>query len=393
MSFNIRNIREISNDPLTKFTNQLAKKFARFQLKGETEKLENKEDIYSNAQDVETVVRFNSFESTKVFDFNTQYVPSNEPDLDKLRLWFRGNAMGNQITDWSDFDHVIEPSLFGDPQLVDGTPFDLGHKTGGNKSIALRLNRPTSDFENNEYVRITDSSDLQVAGISTGISYFVRLRLFALNQQSGKDRTIWEKIDDSTPSNASMLTVTPTGKLIIVIKRSGTEYKKETDVGLIETDTVYDIWVTYAVSGNTIHIYVNNVDVPLTSHSETVQWQSSTVNKGMFLGTRGWGSSGTGMVYGDYYDFRIYREKVISVTEVDHMWTNKWTIADAEFGQVMISNYWSTYIPGGATETEINSYECDSFTIVSFTTNCPEAGGVGASYQSASYTGSSWTAV
>jgi hypothetical protein len=39
--FSIRNIREISNDPLTKFTNTLAKRIAQFINKQETDKLEN----------------------------------------------------------------------------------------------------------------------------------------------------------------------------------------------------------------------------------------------------------------------------------------------------------------------------------------------------------------
>ena len=395
MSFSIRNVREISNDPLTKFVNQLAKKFIKAQFQSDTEKLENKEDVYSNSQLVETVVSFNNFVSTKFFDFTTQYYPPTEPDGDKLRLWFRGNATGAQIEDWSEFDHVIEPALFGEPVLVDGTPFDLGHKTGGTKSIALRLNRPTSDFENNEYVRITDSPDLQIAGISTGISYFVRLRVFALGQQGDRDRTIFQKIDDATPSNAVMLRVSESGTLKLILKRNGTEYKYNTDPGIIELDTVYDIWVTYAVSGNAIHIYVNNVDVPITTTTDTAVWQESTVNRGMFLGTRGWGSAGTGMVYGDYYDFRIYREKIISTSEVNHMWTNKWTIADIPFGHVMITNYWSVFIgadEGGGVIVTDSSYECDSFTIVSFTTNCPEAGGTGESYEAVSYSTDSWTA-
>jgi hypothetical protein len=69
MSFNIRNIREISNDPLTKFTNSLAKKLSVFLNKQETDKLEGKEDIYSDGQDIDTVLRFNTCNSSQYFGF------------------------------------------------------------------------------------------------------------------------------------------------------------------------------------------------------------------------------------------------------------------------------------------------------------------------------------
>ena len=95
MSGNIRDIREISNEPLTKFVNRLAKQLSKNVIGDETDKLENKEDVYSEGQDVDSVLKFHSFESGKSFEFLTRYFPPLEPDYDKLRVWIQCRNMGN----------------------------------------------------------------------------------------------------------------------------------------------------------------------------------------------------------------------------------------------------------------------------------------------------------
>jgi len=332
MSFDLRNIREISDDPLTKFVNQLAKKLAKSLVGEQTDKLEGKEDIYSAGQDVDTVVKFHSFSSNKSFDFLTDYYPPFEPDGDKLKVWVRGTNLGNYLRDWSELDRII--NLYGDPMLIDGTPFDLGIHDGDTKSIALRFNRPTSDNENLEYINIEDSADISVSGITTGISYFVRVRLFAFDTQGSFTRTLLAKYDDA--SNGVLIQVTSDGRLKFIIKRAGTEYRSQTAASTLVTDTVYDIWCTYANSGNVSHVYVNNVDKSLTDPGSPT-WPTASTD--MFIMTR---ETGNGHIYGDLYDFRTYREKVVSGTEVGYMNTNKWTIADIPFGQVMLSDYWAT---------------------------------------------------
>jgi hypothetical protein len=339
-TFNIRDIREISDEPLAKFANRLAKKLSIFLNQQQTDKLENKEDIYSAAQDIDTAIKYHAdLGSTKSFDLTTLYYSTFEPDYDKLKLWLRGANIGNELTDLSGFNMVA--TIEGDPILMDGTPFDLGIYTGGTKSTCLRLNRPTSDFVNTERIKITDNSGLQISGISTGISYFIRFRIKDLAQQGSSDRRLFEKIDDTTPNNGVMLRVSSSGALKLNIKRSGTEYNNDTATGTIAANTVYDVWVTYTVSGNVTHIYVNNVDKTLSAGSSPT-WHSPLSDLDMTVFHRG-GTSSSGYTYGDLYDFRIYREKVVSSTEIGYMNTNKWTISDIPFGQVMVSNYWGSY--------------------------------------------------
>jgi len=312
MSYQIRNIREISNDPLTKFTNQLAKKLSTFLNKNETDKLENKEDIYSAGQDIDVVLRFQNCVGTHSFDFLTQYFPPTEPDYNTVKLYMKGDNLGNQLVDHSGFGN--NGDLEGDPVLVDGEPFDYGIHTGGCKSLALRLNRPTSDFENEEYVNI-DSSSINITAISTGISYFIRFRIFDLATQGGIERTLFEKVDDSTPNDAVTVRVSTDGRLKFYIKRSGTWYRNQTAASTITTNTVYDVFFTYANSGNTVHIYVNNVDKSLTDPGSDPTLHATLSNHDMSVFRRGAGTSG-GYTYGDLYDFNIYREKVPSYNSV-----------------------------------------------------------------------------
>src|ERR1044071_5686491 len=123
--FNIRSLREIHSDENGKFVNTLAKRVSTYLNKQQTDKLENKEDIYSAGQDVESVVKFHSLISTKRFTFDKEYFPPTEPDGQYLQTWVRGTNTGNNLLDWSGFDEERSHNLIvGDPMLIDGTPFD-----------------------------------------------------------------------------------------------------------------------------------------------------------------------------------------------------------------------------------------------------------------------------
>ena len=361
-TFNIRNIREISNDPLTKFTNHLAKKLAKFLVGQETDKLENKEDIYSDGQDIDSIIRFNNFSSQKSFDLLTQYFPTFEPDGVYNTCWIRGRNQGNEIPDKSTFGN--DAIIRGDPLLIDGTPFDSGIHTYGVKSIALKLNRPTSEFENDEQVFVPDANNIQVLGITTGISYFIRFRVYSLASQGGLARTLFEKIDNTTPDDGVQAIINSDGSVAFSVKRAGTEYNKVTAAGAVTTNTVYDAWFTYANSGNVQHIYINNVDKSLSAGSSPT-WHTPLTDYDLAILYTG-GTSTGGHTYGDFYDFRVYRQKVVSTAEVGYMYTNKWTILDIPFGQVIVADYWAT--------PNVSSPPGFGFTTAGFTTTGYTAG-------------------
>jgi len=355
-SFNIRNIREISNDPLTKFTNQLAKKLSKFLNDQQLDKLENKEDIYSDGQDIDSILRFNNFLSTNYFNGDTQYLAPLEPDLDKLRLWIRGVNLGNTMRDYSEYDRTI--NLIGDPLLIDGTPFDSGLHTGDTKSIALKFNRNSTATD---YIRVPNNTLIRASeGLATGISFFIRFRVSSLAQQGGANITLFEKTDNNPITDAIKVELDTAGRIKFMIENSNVQYTQETASGTVVVNTVYDVWFTYTISGNVQHIYVNNVDKTLSGTS-ALALHSDLDDFDYYIFRRGGGNS-TGYVYGDLYDFRIYREKIVSAAEVGYMYTNKWTIVNIPFGAVMIANYFATSSTSGS------GYTTTGFTTIGYDT-------------------------
>jgi hypothetical protein len=344
----IKGLREISNDPFGKLLTALSKKFSEFLARDQAELVENPEDVYSDGQDVESALKYHSFAMSKRFDLTTDYYSPSEPDQDKLRLWLKGNAIGVQLKDWSELEKAAY--LYGDPILVDGAPFDYGITDGAlnTKSIALRVNRPTSPLVNDEYIQISDAPSLQVSGMTVGISYFMRFKIHSLSTQGGLERTLFEKIDGVTIQDAVLALVTTDGRLKFYVRRSGMDYKWQTAINTIATDTVYEVWFTFSQSGPIAHIFVNNVDKSLTTPSAPPVFQSETDNYDLWLFQRGKGPE-EGFFYGDFYDFMLFREKVVTSTEVARHYINKWTLADIDFGHVLISNYSATF----AGETEL----------------------------------------
>jgi len=333
----IKGLREISNDPFGKLLTALSKKFSAFLAKDQAELVENPEDIYGDGQDVESALKYHNFVMSKKFNLTTQYYSPSEPDYDKLTLWIKGRNLGVTTKDWSGFENVA--LIYGDPILVDGAPFDYGIHDGvlNTKSIALRVNRPTSPLVNNEYIQVTDNANLQVSGTTVGLSYFMRFKISDLAGQGGYNRTLFEKIDGDTVQDAVVAIVTPSGQVRFHVKRSGVFYNWQTAGGTIAIDTVYEVWFTFTQSGSVGHIYVNNVDKTLTDPGNPTL-QSDVTNHDLWLFQRGKGPE-AGFFYGDFYDFMMFKNKVVTSTEVSRHYTNKWTLANIPFGQVLISNY------------------------------------------------------
>lgn len=313
--FNIRAIREISNDPLTKFVNYMAKKASKNAVKDAVDKLEDKEDIYSDGKDLESVLRIHDDLQFANKFVNLLYFPITEPDLSLLTLWIRGRNMGNTMTDLSGFANPI--TLNGDPILVDGSPFDDGINVGGSgtKSVALRFNRPTSDLVNQEDIRVADNIRIDSGFISTGISYFIRFRLHSLAQQGGSNIRIFEKSDDNSyvtdPRDGAMLCCNNAGALTVTFMRADAKTEKTTSDNPIIAGTVYDLWITRNQSNGEVKMFINNVQKTLNNSSNNHGWHSPESDTDLSIFSPG-GTATYGHAYGDLYDFRIYREKIIT---------------------------------------------------------------------------------
>jgi hypothetical protein len=362
MSVDYRGLINSSDDPMLQLVIELQKKLAKRIKDDAIAQLETEsEDIYADGQDVDSVVKYHSeLSGQHQFLFQLAYFPPFEPDFNQVKMMLYGTSLGNAILDRSGFNRTA--TIHGDPILVDGT-IDLGYQTHGVKSIAMRMNRPTSSFENAEWLHVADSDGISVINQTVGTSVFVRVRLFSLADQGGRAPTIFAKIDDSTPDNGIMLQAKSDGKLLFIIKRGGTTVAKETAVGTVTTNVVYGIWVTFTVSGSVAHIYVDGIDKTLTTFGGTVNWQETLTDHSFFIFRRGVGQT-EGFVYGDFYSLLYYRNRVITQTEVTRENINKWSISDIPFGRVMLAGYWATFFGGG--EIFAKSFTSASFTSASF---------------------------
>jgi hypothetical protein len=343
LSIDIRSDREIHNDPFGNLLTELSRRFSAFINKDQAEQVENPEDIYADAQDVESAIKWHNFTMSKSFPVsptNVSYYSATEPDNDKVKLYLAGGGvwsnLGEEIPDRSGFGN--NATINGDPVLV-GDSFDMGivDATNAVKSIPMLLNRPESEAENLESLVVLDNANLQITGLVTGISYFIRFKIFNLASQGGYFRTLYQKADDASRNNGIRISVTDTGRVLVIIKRANTEYRAQTATNTIAINTVYDLFVTYAVSGNVIHIYVNNSDKSLTDPGTNPLSPLTTDAQFMRFDTDG------GYVYGDLYPIpTIWREKVVTPTEIGNHFVNKLTLASIPFGQVAVSNYSAT---------------------------------------------------
>ena len=260
---------------------------------------------------MDTVIKYHSeLSSQQKFSFNKKFYPAG--DADKIKLWLRSTDLGNFVKDRSGRNHTA--SLYGDPTLVNGT-LDLGIHTYGVKSIARRMNRPTSDFQNLEWMAVPDTADLRSAGLTVGISIFIRFRLHSLSDQNGRAPTIFEKIEDSTPNDAYMLQAKSDGRLVFIFKKGGVTYSKESATPTITAGAVYDVWAVFDETDNSIHIYLDGAELTLEPFTGGVNWQTNTTNYDLQIFRRG-PDEEEGFVYGDFYDLKFYPEYVVSDLDV-----------------------------------------------------------------------------
>lgn len=374
MSFDFRTIRQPSGDPTQKNINHLQRALSKKLTKDLVDQLDDSEDIYSSGQNIDSAIKFQTDLSyNHVFTFDKEYY--HPIDADYLTCWIRGRGMGSTLRDYSEYGNTADIN-HGEPILVNGAPFDYLMLNGnvGAPSTALRFNRSTSPSVNAEWAQIPETADLQITGLSTGFSILVRFRLQTLEETDGRSTTLYQKIDDSTPNNAFMLQVKTDGRLVAIVKKGGTTTAKETDIGIIEPNVVYDVWITFDVSGPTLKIYVNDGELPTSNFTGTVNWQEDLTNHDLFLMNRGYLSEG--FAHGDLYDFKFYqKEKIVSLTEVNNHFENRLSISAIPPGQVAMTNYWtpsSSLSTARVVLTQIYRYDIGGSVaeLASFTSTC-----------------------
>jgi len=379
MSFDFKTIKHPSNDPIMQFIAAMQQQNALKVARDQVDQLDDTEDIFSDSQQTETKVSFQTMNTQHKFRFNKPYYAPVDPGL-IVPCWLRGYNVGNEMRDFSMLQK--HPGIIkGEPILVDGV-MDLGifDEATGFKSTAIKVNRPLSPEENGESFHVIDHTDIQIAAITTagqGFSIFMRFKMYSFAQQGSLDRTLCTKIDDSTPTNAYQIRVTNSGRLRFYVKKGGSlVVDKETTNVVINTTDIFGLFVTYAVTGNVAHIYTWKEDgtptPTVTDQALTTigggdpTWQADLTNHDLWVFKRGAGSAG--YVYGDFYDWEMYRPQgsftgIVSSTQVGYRSVNKMSISNIPFGQVCIANHWATFSLLGPASFTAASFTGTSFNI------------------------------
>ena len=162
-----------------------------------------------------------------------------------------------------------------------------GCNTTGVKSLALRLNRPNSTYENQEYISIRDSQNTQIDELTTGFSEFIRFKAYSIADNAGLSPTLYAKVDSTAPTDARMLQIRNNGSLMYTVVDGGVTYAKRTPSDTIIPNTFadpdplvietypYDVFTSYNCSTHAIKIYLNGVDQTLSDFVGEVNWQNN----------------------------------------------------------------------------------------------------------------------
>ena len=279
-----------------------------------------------------------------------------EPDHEFLTFWIKANHTGHILQDLSFFDNVISSNNEKHICLVDGGGLDVGYLgtyNGTASSPAWKANGVDETY------KVADNINLQSSSTSIGFSVTAWVKVSDFEQHDGINRRILSKMDDS--NDAYTLFVTPTQHAVWAMQFGGTEYKVQTSTTL-DPDTWYFIAATFDSDSPAATIYLNGT-ASTTSYGTAISYPTNDSDLYLFC-RESFGETGD---YGDFSgyirDVRIYREKVLSQTEITNFNTNRNTISDIDLGSVMVAGYvWTD------PDTSASSFTTTSFTTDSFNT-------------------------
>lgn len=323
-----------------------------------------------------------------------------EPDGQFLVFWLKANHTGLELKDSSKYNPGIDEFEFesgggggGSGRttivkanhnkhfcLVDsGGGLDLGYlgqRNGVNSVTAWDLN---GIDDSGQVTNIVDNQRLRVKGTTIGFSVTAWIKISSFALHNGIERRIIAKTDDV--NNSYALFVTPTNKAVFAVKHANTEFKVETPATLA-TNTWYFITGTFKSSlTKEIKIYLNGT-VSTTAYSPSVTYPDINYLPATNLQVFTNGIKrlidplvtdvpppfdfDTGDFAGLSRDIRIWREKILSQTEITNFNTNKVSISNV--GSSGANSYIAGYVFVPDNMTGISSFTTTSFTTTSFNT-------------------------
>ncbi len=373
MSSFLSEIRKGSTNKTSRVVNQISKEIQK--LKAQNVVIED-EGLIDNGKTVKGRV---VIDGTKLIysrqistTIPTHKVPV-EPDREFLTFWTKANHTGLNLIDSSRFDNIITVNNNRHLCLGDSGGLDLGYlgkKNGVNSVPAWILNGI------NESAQVDDDTRLQIKSTVTGFSITAWIKPASFTTHNSIERRIVAKTDDA--NNAYALFVTPTNKAAVAFKHAdGTQFKVETPASLV-ANTWYFIAATFKSSATKeAKIYLNGT-VSTTAYSPTVTYPDSASFPSTKLQLFGNGIAqlqdpvltdlplsqtrgDTGDFHGQIRDVRIWREKILSQTEITQFNTNRVSISNLALGESHIAGFvWSSGDIG------LSSFTSQSFSSQSF---------------------------
>jgi len=258
----------------------------------------------------------------------TSYLLPFEADEKYLTVWFEFHTWG--------FGSVLKDiSGFGNHAFFIGSNAPGGtqgpDKGLGSTSLAMEL-------DGTQGMDVPDDTGIQLKGTTTGISISALINPYSFTATpTGSARYIYSKKDDD--SNYTAIHIDSIGIIRFWIWFAGVDYSKKTTTAPVELNDWSSLVCTFNSSTHAAVIYVNGTSQTLTTDTITDPTiTTADSGSGRVDGHVFWGSS-DGYFIGAVSDFRYYREKILSSTDVTHLNTNKLSITNIPLGGVAIINH------------------------------------------------------
>ena len=350
-SFNI--IRRQSYDKIGVHIKELTQQLATNRSKLEGSQLET-DDVRSQGRMDHSTIKLNderlSF-GTVLSSSNTDfyYELQEEPDLDKLKVWFMLDHLGAKLKDMSGFGN--DAYISGHPTLRRAF-LDLGYQQlETSPAIAVMSFNSGTDVvsqTDGEYIYIPNNESIQFSRLDTGFSIHFRFNCsnFASHiplEGGSYSRRFASKTDD--PLNGWNILVYPTGSIVngmathggveVEIMDNGVQYARRTSG--YTSGFWYQVVITYdplagPSTDDRIKIYTGGFENSVDSSFGTIL----STDTDLKIGAR---SSSTGFFHGYIHDFRMWFGKILTQQEVTNINQNELTISNIPKGHSFIVQY------------------------------------------------------
>lgn len=338
------NARRYKLDFQTKFQNLVNQ----FNAKVTDDSAEEGEDLQTSTEGnvAKNYLKFCDFDLSSVKLFASDEPGSMlafEPDLDTCKLFVEFDSLGEEVTDYSGFNHPAK--TYGIGRIHNGIDY------GQSQSIEAIFDGRSC------YAEVADHDDLRISSITSGYSLFFRFLPFSLSESGGYRQVVCCK-SDIEHSDWWSFELYEDGKARFNMEKSDTIYSIVTPASTIAatpyTDLTtstprYDVGVTFDESTDTLKLFINNVKYDTVSNSLDLGTQepSASLNNNLMVGrytdivTAAEGEKYAArnlskLYHGVFQQIKFFKDKVVTEAEIGYHYTNKLSISDIPFGQVAL---------------------------------------------------------